>query len=99
MPVCSQKRRTSVKAARTEAPVAPVWLHVKIVQRSDLSTIFHRKFQGQHEMSDILLFSLNNPDVADTLIVEHRTECSSCSFPVECVTAFIIEVSHETNQH
>ena len=93
----SQKFRTSTKAG-AESLIAPIWFYIEIIQACDKAAVFHRVFESEHDMSDVLIFRLDYPDVPQAFISENSCKCPTRTSMVEAIARFSVELSHQAYQ-
>ena len=78
-----------------EAIIAPIWLYVKIIQASDKTAVLHRVFESEHDVSNVLMVRLDNPDESQTLIGEDSCKRHSRTRMVEVIASFSEELRHQ----
>jgi hypothetical protein len=81
-----------------ETLIAPVWFYVEIIQASDQPAVFHCVLKSEHDVSYVLMFYLDNPDVPQALITENSGKCPSRTRRVEFIASFSVELSHQAHQ-
>jgi len=86
------------QSASTEALIAPIWLYVEIIQARDKTAVFHRVFESENDVSNVLMFCLDNPDVSQALIGEDSCKCPSRARMVKVIASFSVELSHQAHQ-
>ena len=86
------------QSGRTKAFIAMIWLYIEIIQASDRATVFHRVLESKHDMSNILMCCLDNPDVPQTVIGEDGCKCIGRTGTAKIIAGFSIELSHQVNQ-
>jgi hypothetical protein len=82
----------------TKTLIAPIWFYVEIIHASDNTAVFHRVFESENDVSNVVMFCLDNPDEPQALIREDCCKCPSRTYVVEIIASLSVELRHQPHQ-